>query len=423
MSRVDNRAFTPDFGKSAQHLLAIDILFEDGQMTEKGKIFIRSGNGGLEPLQEAPFDTEDELQELVADYPELLAGEQIDPANPRRWILIKREQGIPDRPDAGDRWSVDHLLIDQDAVPTLVEVKLSSNSEIRRRVVGQMLDYAAHATGTWSVTDDIREAFEYRETDPEGALSALLTSAAEPDIGDFWEAVEKNLWAKRLRLLFVADRIPDELARVVGFLNEQLPNIEVLAVEIKRYKGEFNETLVPHVIGRLAAQRNRSGSRTGRRLTRDEFLNEFENGEVRLAARRLLNVADTPNASIYLGTRGVNIRVRCPLHDQPLTVAWIYPTLSWGKVKDFSFGAGNGTRNGRMFGMDLPEELEEHLKSWVDEFSNDTFADCVSGEGVVAYTVKPEEAVKHISLLESRLKGVINRLANLKSPHPVGTTS
>ena len=117
-------------------------------MTEKDKIFIRSGNGGLEPLQEVPFDTEDELQELVADYPELLAVEQIDPENPRRWILIKREKGIPDRPDAGDRWSVDHLLLDQEAVPTLVETKRSSSSEIRRRIVGQMLDYAAHATGT-----------------------------------------------------------------------------------------------------------------------------------------------------------------------------------------------------------------------------------------------------------------------------------
>ena len=95
-------------------------------MAEKEKIFVRRGSGRPEPLEEVPFDTEDELQELVAEYPELLAGERIDPDNPRRWIIIKREKGIPDRPDAGDRWSVDHLLIDQDAVPTLVEVKRSS---------------------------------------------------------------------------------------------------------------------------------------------------------------------------------------------------------------------------------------------------------------------------------------------------------
>lgn len=37
------------------------------------------------------------------------------------------------------------MLVDQDAVPTLVEVKRGSNPEIRRTIVGQMLEYAAHA--------------------------------------------------------------------------------------------------------------------------------------------------------------------------------------------------------------------------------------------------------------------------------------
>ena len=53
----------------------------------------------------------------------------------------------------GNRWALDHLLIDQDAIPTLVEVKRSENSEIRRAIVGQMLDYAAHARHTWSAGD------------------------------------------------------------------------------------------------------------------------------------------------------------------------------------------------------------------------------------------------------------------------------
>ena len=388
-------------------------------MNEKGKIFTRSDNSKLESLQEAPFDAEADLQELVAEYPELLSGEQIDPNNPRRWIVVGREQGISDRVGAGNRWFVDHLLIDQDAVPTLVEAKRSSNPEIRRRIVGQMLDYAAHATGTWSIAE-VRKAFESREPDPEGALSELLQSESEPDVDAFWADVATNLAAKRLRLLFVADRIPDELARVVEFLNEQMPNIEVLAVEIKRYSSEFNETLVPRVIGRLAGNRNRTDSGS-RRLTKGQFLSEFDKDEVRDAARRLLDVASTPNASLYFGTRGVSIRAHCPIYGQPITVAWIYPPSrgSWMKVKDFSFGAGNGTGNGRLFGMELPDELEEHLKRWTDEFSEDAFVERASSAGVVAYSVKPEEAAKHICLLESRLEDVISRLANLK-PLPSG---
>ena len=53
--------------------------------------------------------------------------------------------------DGVERWSVDHLLLDQDAIPTLVEVKRSSDSRIRREVVGQMLDYAANAVTYWNI--------------------------------------------------------------------------------------------------------------------------------------------------------------------------------------------------------------------------------------------------------------------------------
>jgi hypothetical protein len=43
------------------------------------------------------------------------------------------------------------LFLDQDAIPTLVEVKRSTNTDIRRKVVGQLLDYAANAVAYWLV--------------------------------------------------------------------------------------------------------------------------------------------------------------------------------------------------------------------------------------------------------------------------------
>ena len=125
------------------------------------RIYIKNKQGGLEPLEEEPFSTEDDLQALLAEHPELLDGEQMRPGDARRWILVTREKGIAETPDTGDSLAIDHLLIDQDATPTLVEVKRGSNREIRRTVVGQMLEYAAHATGgagSWAV-DDIRAGF------------------------------------------------------------------------------------------------------------------------------------------------------------------------------------------------------------------------------------------------------------------------
>ena len=84
----------------------------------------------------------------------------------------------------------------------------------------------------------------------------MLQAGGEPDADAFWQAVATNLAAKHLRLLFVADDIPDPLARVVEFLNSAMPDVEVLAVEIKQFRGERGQTLVPRVIGRIAAVAN-----------------------------------------------------------------------------------------------------------------------------------------------------------------------
>ena len=214
------------------------------------RIYTSTGDGKLEALEETRFPTEDELQALIAEHPELLDGEQIRPGDARRWILVTREKGIAASAGEGARWSVDHLIIDQDAVPTLAEVKRGSNPEIRRTIVGQLLEYAAHASETWTA-EELRGMFERqseaRGRDADAVLATLLQTDGDPDVDGFWEDVSTNLAAKRLRLLFVADFIPDPLARVVEFLNAQMPNIEVLAVEIKRFHGTSAQTLVPRV--------------------------------------------------------------------------------------------------------------------------------------------------------------------------------
>jgi hypothetical protein len=104
-------------------------------------LFILNG-GTLTPMAEAPYDNENALQQLLAEHPELLPGDAMDPDDPRRFILVGREVQV-----AGYR--LDHLFIDHEAVPTLVETKLEANREIRRLVVAQMLDYAANAASEW----------------------------------------------------------------------------------------------------------------------------------------------------------------------------------------------------------------------------------------------------------------------------------
>ncbi|MCL2053375.1 MAG: hypothetical protein FWG90_02890 [Oscillospiraceae bacterium] len=59
-----------------------------------GKIFaIRDGEGLIE-LTQTPYENEDLFQSLIEKHPEILAGEQINPENPRKWILVSREMGV-----------------------------------------------------------------------------------------------------------------------------------------------------------------------------------------------------------------------------------------------------------------------------------------------------------------------------------------
>src|SRR5437868_13860039 len=92
-----------------------------------GSIFLLQGDAKLVQMDESPYESEALLQRLLAQYPQLLAGDQIDSTNPRRWLLVCRELAIPDEEDGSARWALDHLFLDQDAIPTLVEVKRCSD--------------------------------------------------------------------------------------------------------------------------------------------------------------------------------------------------------------------------------------------------------------------------------------------------------
>lgn len=213
-------------------------------------VFLIQSDGQLVEMSEESYGSEADFQELLAKYPNLLAGNQINDAEPRKWLLISREVPLSSEENGGNRWSVDHLFLDQDAIPTLVEVKRSSDTRIRREVVGQMLEYAANAVVYWPV-EEIRARFEATcqasDLDSENALAVFL--GPSEDSGAFWQKVKVNMQAGKIRLLFVADEIPKELRRIVEFLNEQMIPAEVLAVEIKQFTGKGYKSLVPRVHG------------------------------------------------------------------------------------------------------------------------------------------------------------------------------
>jgi hypothetical protein len=241
-----------------------------------GVIFLIQGEKLVE-LREEQYDSEELLQKLLADYPKILAGDQIDSENPRKWLLIAREIGVPDDTDATDRWFLDHLFIDQDGIPTFIEVKRCTDTRIRREVVAQMLDYAANGTLYWKVPD-IKAQFEsswrHKGINPERVVEETLGVGIVYET--LWRSVQDNLENGKIRLLFVADEIPKELKRIVEFLNEKMNDVEVLAVEVKQFKGESIKTLVPRVIGQTIQSENKKVTRKIRTWDKNSIVKELE---------------------------------------------------------------------------------------------------------------------------------------------------
>jgi len=303
-----------------------------------GRIYLLKEDSTLLAMEEATYDSESLLQKLLADHPDLLAGDQINVEEPRRWLLVTREMAVPGEQDGAGRWSLDHLFLDQDAIPTLVEVKRSTDTRIRREVIGQMLDYAANAVAYLPV-EEIKAKFESRCKDdgvvPEAELAEFLGEGQ--DASTFWQSVKTNLQAGRVRLLFIADEIPPELRRVVEFLNSQMDPAEVLAIEVKQFVGENLKTLVPRVLGQTEKALGRKIVDRGepRKWNEASFFLDLSQrrGEQEAAvARRLLEWAIKHNLRIWWG-EGKKDGSFFPMYDNKFGKNFLFSVWTYGSVE------------------------------------------------------------------------------------------
>jgi len=207
-------------------------------------IYMVDASGVLTAMAPSAPRDEDSMQALVARHPELISDEDGD------LLLIRREQPIADRTDGAGRWSVDHLFVTQTGVPVLVELKRAADPRLRREVVGQMLDYAANATAYWQA-GRVAEAFAATATAAGGDPAALLADfLGDADAATFWLQVDGNFKLGRIKIVFVADVIPRELARIVEFLNDQM-RADVRAVELRWFESAATgiTALTPRIIG------------------------------------------------------------------------------------------------------------------------------------------------------------------------------
>lgn len=231
-------------------------------------IYTVDGAGVLTAMRPSEPKSEGYMQALVAAHPELISDQD------GALLLIRREQPISDREEGSGRWSLDHLFVTRSGVPVLVELKRAVDTRLRREVIGQMLDYAANGVAYWHggrISESFAATMAEHGRDPEIELSTFLGGAS--DAQQFWEQVDANFVAGRIKMVFVADTIPRELARIVEFLNEQM-KADVRAVELSWFESEGGVTaLTPRVIGETERAQTEKAARTALPpITRDAWI-------------------------------------------------------------------------------------------------------------------------------------------------------
>jgi len=276
------------------------------------------------------------MQRLIAEHPEII------PDTDGRLLLIRREQPIADSDEGGGRWSLDHLFVTRDGVPVLVELKRAVDTRLRREVVGQMLDYAANATAYWkagTIAQSFGATAETAGLDPDELLAEFLENDADPQT--FWQRVDDSFAAGRIKLVFVADVIPRELARIVEFLNEQM-KADVRAVELNWYEGQGVKAFSPRIVGEIERAQAEKTSRAAvpPAISSDEWIARYIaplGAETEQATRYYINAcAEAGGAG---GRQSVARRVRLSVSSKrthSISIHLVCPVTAEGRYSSTS---------------------------------------------------------------------------------------
>ena len=176
---------------------------------------------------------EDWLQQKIEEYPALLPVTEIDPIF-SELIPVCREF----RTSVGP---LDNLYVNELGMLTLVECKLWRNPQARRKVVGQILDYAQELSRM--DYDELVSRINSRTGRSGNSLYDIVSERAEEiNEKDFVDSVTRNLSRGRFLLLIVGDGIHENVENISAYLQEHAQlNFTFALVQQNLYKLNHDE--------------------------------------------------------------------------------------------------------------------------------------------------------------------------------------
>lgn len=210
------------------------------------QILTVSPDSGVLPLTKMELGKDDAsgdrreafVQNLVHRYPGLLPMQDIEPAfTPLVPICVE----LPT--SAG---FLDNLWMTPSGGIVLGECKLVRNTQARREVVVQALDYARSLQG-WHF-DDLQNAARKALKKPDLSLWQLVSDASDGDTlseADFVDAVERRLRDGRFVVLMILDGVQEGLEALTSYLQLHAGlHISLAIVELSIWQGPGKDLIV-----------------------------------------------------------------------------------------------------------------------------------------------------------------------------------
>jgi hypothetical protein len=266
---------------------------------------VRTAGGPWTRAARVAFEDEQALQKLLHESPELVLPEA------DRTAVFVREAGLP------GSGNTDLLGVDREGALILVEMKLARNHEIRRKVVGQILEYAAHLWGmNYEALDHI-----FRGRPPyKTIIERLRDNFGDIDAEELRKAVQRNLDDGTFELIVAVDDMNPELQQIIDYVAERGDGLRLTALEVKFHRCAEQEVLVLERHGATSASPT-IGS--GLKLTEEQMLANCRDDVSRDRLAYLLRRWHEMGHSVLMGTQGVSLRA--DVAGDAIPLFWLYP--------------------------------------------------------------------------------------------------
>jgi hypothetical protein len=292
------------------------------------KILVRRKLGGeWQPVESIGYGYETTLQGLLEKSPGLISVNELRPGAGPLLLAIK-EFTLQGK-------SIDLLAFNAEGDIAIIECKLDANSDAKRKVIGQVLEYGALLWGlSYIELDDLIQV---------KAGSSLVESIKQTvDIPDwnedvFRSQVEENLANGYFMLIIVVDAINDDLARIVRFINAAGgPKFDFAAMEMRLFESKLTETeiLVPRVLGPVRSAKSVNKDEPGKPWDEQSLFVAIEqsSGQEAVAVAKRIHEWAKKKTRIWWGKGKVDGSF-VPVFDYNGTANTLFAVRSIGKVE------------------------------------------------------------------------------------------